>query len=79
MSEAKSAGTGGGGIGPQLFVVRVSDLVVLMIAVAVGTFFVGRYAMNRLAPSSSSIRRRRPWPWRRVEMPAEEYERWRRG
>jgi hypothetical protein len=74
MSEAKSTGTGGGGSSRSCLLYGCLTLVVLMIAVAVGTFFVGRYAMNRLAAFVEQYTETAPMELATVDMPAEEYE-----
>jgi hypothetical protein len=73
MSEAKSAGAGGAGSGRSCLLYGCLTLVVLMIAVAVGTFFLGRYAINRLANFVEQYTETSPMAMERVEMPEEEY------
>ncbi len=73
MSEAKSAGAGGAGSGRSCLLYGCLTLVVLMIAVVVGTFFLGRYAINRLANFVEQYTETSPLAMERVEMPAEEY------
>jgi hypothetical protein len=73
MSDAKSAGSGGTGTGRSCLLYGCLTLVVLMIAVAVGTFFVGRYAMNRLAAFVEQYTETTPMALGTVDMPAEEY------
>jgi hypothetical protein len=48
-------------------------LVVLMIALAVGAFFLGRYAMNRIAVFIEEYTETSPMAMAAVDMPAEEY------
>lgn len=73
MSEAKSAGASGAGSGRSCLLYGCLSLVVLMIAVALGTFFLGRYAMNRLANFVEQYTETTPMAMERVEMPEEEY------
>jgi hypothetical protein len=73
MSDARSAGSGGAGTGRSCLLYGCLTLVVLMIAVAVGTFFVGRYALNRLAAFVEQYTETTPMALGTVDMPAEEY------
>jgi hypothetical protein len=74
MSNAKSAVTSKPGTGRSCLMYGCLTLVVLMIAVAVGTFFVGRYAVNRAAAFVEQYTETSPMALGVVDMPAEEYE-----
>jgi hypothetical protein len=74
MSNAKSAGSAGGGSGRSCLLYGCLTLVVLMIAVAVGAFFAGRYAMNRVAAFVEQYTETAPMTMAVAEMSTEDYE-----
>ncbi len=73
MSELKSAGAAKTGTGRSCLMYGCLTLVVLLIAMAVGTFFVGRYAMHRLAAFVEQYTETSPMAMEPVDMPAAEY------
>ena len=74
MSNGTKPGSGGGGSSRSCLLYGCLTLVVLFIAVAIGTFFLGRYAMNRVATFVEQYTETTPMELATVDMPAEEYE-----